>query len=70
MENKICILVCNYFTNEVQAAIESQKLDNVVVKSFASNCGKPALSKEEIKAKTDTINRTLSGAQHPARSTC
>ena len=48
MNDKTCILVCNYFAKEVKVAVQSQNLVNVDVKTFPARCGRPPLKTEEI----------------------
>jgi len=56
MEDKTCILVCNYFAKEVKAVVQSLNLQNVHVKVFPSNCGRPALKKDEIQQLITSTN--------------
>jgi diguanylate cyclase (GGDEF)-like protein len=48
-DERIHILVCDYYLGEVQAAIASgAEFDGVTVSAFPSRCGHPKLAREEI----------------------
>ncbi len=48
MTEKLCIFVCDNFRPEVEACIESENRDDVMLASYPSRCGHPEVSWQEL----------------------
>ena len=46
MTDKLCIMVCEYFKNEAEAAVELEKLEDVRVLTFSATCKHPHIGSD------------------------
>ncbi|NWJ52437.1 MAG: DUF1638 domain-containing protein [Bacteroidetes bacterium] len=50
MDEKLCIFICDFFHEEAIEILHREKISDVVIEPFVSNCGHPPIGVDEISA--------------------